>query len=83
MGEERKKPRAEPWEMPIFQELAKEGTRLGEMELDQPKGWKSLEDNGVIGAKGLQVGIATCLFQMRMCTMGCVHPPSPPRGPRD
>lgn len=38
LGEERKKPRAEPWEIPIFQKLAKEGTRLSEMELDQPKG---------------------------------------------
>lgn len=53
MGEERKKPRAKPREIPASQELAKKGTRLREMELDQPKGWKSSEDNGVIDAKDL------------------------------
>lgn len=59
-GEEKKKSRAEPWEIPIFQELAKEETRLREMELDQLKRCKSSEDNGSIDAKGLQVGPLPC-----------------------
>lgn len=69
-GEERKKPRAELWGFPVFQELAEEETRLRETELDQPKRSKSSEDNSSIDAQGPQVGSATCLFQVKTRTPG-------------
>lgn len=39
-------------------------------ELDRPKRLKTSEDNDVIDAKCLWVGIATCLFQMRKWNLG-------------
>lgn len=41
-----------------------------DMELDQPKRLKASEDSNVIDAKGLQVGVATCLFQRRKWNLG-------------
>lgn len=49
---------------------AEEEMSVKDMELDQPKRLKASEDSNVIDAKGLQVGVATCLFQRRKWNLG-------------
>ena len=50
--------------------LAEEEMSAKDMELGQPKRLKASEDSNVIDAKGLQFGVAACLFQRRKWNLG-------------